>query len=243
MPNVAVIFAGGSGVRMNNSAVPKQFLELYGKPIIVYTLEQFEKHPEIDFIIVACIRTHLDYMRSLVDKYNLLKVRKIVKGGKSGQESIFNALTALEQLVDNPNQTVVLIHDGGRPLVDSETISDNIKKVEEFGSCITCVPSIETVVVANQDYSLLEVPKRECSYLARAPQSFYLNEILKAHRKAIEEGRDTFVDSCSLMSFYGHQLGMIKGKMENIKITTPTDFYVFKAILDARENSKIFGLL
>ena len=242
MINVAVIFAGGSGTRMKSSGLPKQFLELYGKPVIIYTLEQFERHPMIDFIVVACIGTHIKYLQSLIERFHLLKVKSIVIGGKSGQESIYNALSEVNRLVSNPERTIVLIHDGVRPLIDQETITKNIKKVIESGTCITTVPLIETVMFEQSKRAGWQVPKRENCLIARAPQSFYLSEILKAHQKAIADKIDTFSDSCSLMHHYGYKLEVVEGKLENIKITTPTDFFVFKAILDAKENSRIFGL-
>ncbi|MDM8217882.1 IspD/TarI family cytidylyltransferase [Parasutterella secunda] len=242
-PVVAVIFAGGSGKRMRNSGLPKQFLELYGKPIIVYTLEQFQQHPEIESIVVSCIESHVSNLLYLVQHYNLTKVKKVVVGGPTGQISIFNALEAVEKLYTQQKKCIVLIHDGVRPLIDQETISKNILTVVEYGSCITCVPVIETVVLKNPVNKTFEIPARENSFLARAPQSFYLSDILSAHRKAIKDKMLNFTDSCSLMSYYGHSLCTTEGKVENIKITTPTDFYIFKAILDAKENSKIFGLL
>ena len=242
MPNVAVIFAGGSGKRMKTSGMPKQFLELYGKPIIVYTLEQFQRHPLIDIIVVACIETHISYLKTLITKFNLSKVKMIVNGGVSGQESIYNALRATEDLV-HEQKTIVLIHDGVRPLIDELTITNNIRTVEKFGSCITCVPAIETIVIDDEKTDNFYIPNRDHSYLARAPQSFYLTEIMNAHRRAIKEKLFKFTDSCSMMSYYGFKLKMTVGRPENIKITTPTDFFIFRAIIDAKENSKIFGLI
>lgn len=242
VPVVAVIFAGGSGKRMKNSGVPKQFLELYGKPIIVHTLEQFQQHPAIDSIVVSCIKSHIENLGLLVQRYKLTKVKKIVAGGPTGQKSIFNALEATEKLYSQCEKCIVLIHDGVRPLIDQETITKNVKTVIESGSCITCVPVTETVFLKKINEGI-EIPARENSFLARAPQSFFLSDILSAHRKAIRDNIDDFTDSCSLMSYYGYSMSMTEGKVENIKITTPTDFFIFKAILDAKENSKIFGLL
>lgn len=238
---IAVIFAGGSGTRMKTSGLPKQFLELYGKPIIVYTLEQFQCHALVDAVVVSCIESHVDYLHALVERFHLTKVRKIVVGGRTGQQSIYNGLVAAEKLFGR-KEDIVLIHDGVRPLIDQETITKNIEIVRKNGSCVTCVPVIETVVIKKGNDGQFEVPCRKDSFLARAPQSFYLSEILSLHRRAIDDKLDTFTDSCSLAHYYGYSLSTTEGKLENIKITTPTDFYVFRAILDARENSKIFGL-
>ncbi len=237
--NIAVIFAGGSGSRMHTKSRPKQFLEYNGKPIIIYTLELFDNHPMIDGIVVACIESWIPFLEKQIRKFEINKVVRIVPGGQNGQESIFNGLVAAEEFADGKPSTV-LIHDGVRPLITEETITDNIKKVEEVGSCITCVPAHETVVVKNED-GTLNIPSRKDSLIARAPQSFRLNEILGAHRKAISEGMTDFIDSCSMMSHYGYQLGTIFGPMENIKITTPTDYFVFKAMVEVHENQQIFG--
>lgn len=238
--NIAIIFAGGSGKRMQTKARPKQFLELHNKPIIVYTLELFEKHPDIDGIYVACVAEWIGYLEELVRRYTLTKVKRIVPGGCTGQESIYNGLTAAEADGCGPD-SIALIHDGVRPLIDSETISANIDTCRREGSCITCVPAIETFVV-RQDDGTLRIPPRTDSLIARAPQTFRLADILDAHRQARQEGRNDFIDSCTMMSHYQRRLATVIGPTENIKITTPTDFYIFRAIEEMRENSQIFGI-
>ncbi|MBO4786595.1 MAG: 2-C-methyl-D-erythritol 4-phosphate cytidylyltransferase [Prevotella sp.] len=237
--NIAAIFAGGSGVRMHTKSRPKQFLELNGKPVIIYTLELFDNHPQVDAIVVACIDSWIPFLEKMIRKFEITKVVSIVPGGETGQDSIYNALEAAEGIADGKEATV-MIHDGVRPLITEQTITDNIKTVEEFGSCITCVPATETFVVSQQDGSL-EIPERANSLIARAPQSFRLNDIMKAHRRAISEGRHDFIDSCTMMSHYGFQLKTIIGPMENIKITTPTDFFILRAMVEVHENQQIFG--
>ena len=240
--NIAVIFAGGVGSRMNTVSRPKQFLELNGKPIIIYTLELFDNHPDIDGIVVACIKDWIPFLEKMIKKFEINKVVMIVPGCKSGQESIYNGLCAVEDFTKSKcdDASIVLIHDGVRPLITENTITDNIAKVKECGSCITCVPSIETVVV-NQLDGNLSIPKRSDCLIARAPQSFYLRDILAAHRKSHEENLPDFIDSCSMMSHYGFKLGLVMGPMENIKITTPTDYFVFRAMVQVHENQQIFG--
>ena len=238
--NIAIIFAGGSGVRMG-AGVPKQFLEINGKPIIIHTLELFDNHEEIDAIAVACLEDWIPYLEELLEKFNIKKVKKIVPGGASGQESIYNGLKAAEEIAGG-EKSIVLIHDGVRPLIHAKTISDNIASVKEHGSAITSVTVKETVLVVSKDNSIDSVPKREDTRLARAPQSFYLDEIIGAHRKAIAENRFDFIDSCSMMQYYGKKLYLIEGPQENIKITTPDDFYTMRALLDAKEEAQIYGL-
>ena len=238
--NIAAIFAGGSGVRMHTKSRPKQFLELNGKPIIIYTLELFDNHPQVDAIVVACIDSWIPFLKKMIRKFEITKVVEIVPGGETGQDSIYNALQAAERAADGKDATV-MIHDGVRPLITEQTITDNINTVEEFGSCITCVPATETFVVSQADGSL-EIPSRANSLIARAPQSFHLSDIMTAHRRAISEGMHNFIDSCTMMSHYGYTLKTIIGPMENIKITTPTDFFIFRAMVEVHENQQIFGL-
>ena len=238
--NIGVIFAGGVGKRMNSRVKPKQFLNVYGKPIIIHTLEVFDSHPDIDAIVVACLEEWIPYLQNLIEKYNLKNVKKIVPGGRSGQESIYHGLQAAKQ-VAGQEKSIVLIHDGVRPMIYKKTIDDNLQSVREHGSAITSVAVKETVLVVSEDNSIKEVPNRKDTRLARAPQSFYLDEIIGLHRRAIAEGKDDFIDSCSMMQYYGRKLYLIDGPQENIKITTPDDFYTMRALLDAKEEAQIFG--
>lgn len=240
--NIAVIFAGGSGTRMNTKSRPKQFLDLNGKPIIVYTIELFDNHPDIDSIVVVCLESWIPFLLKMLKKFEITKVVKVIPGGISGQDSIFKGLCAAEEYAkaQNDYNAIVLIHDGVRPLITEDTISDNISKVKEYGSCVTIVPAIETVIIDKHDETL-SIPKRSDCMMARAPQSFYLKDIIDAHRKSQKEGKTDFIDSCSLMSYYGYKLGLVQGPMENIKITTPTDYFVFRAMVEVHENQQIFG--
>lgn len=239
--NIAVIFAGGVGKRMKTNGVPKQFLEVYGKPILIYTLEKFENNHNIDAIVIACLEEKIDYCQKLINKFEITKVRAIVKGGKTGQESIYNGLRAADQISESDND-IVLIHDGVRPLIDDEVIDNNIKCVKEHGSAITCVECKETVVILDDNDNIKDVTDRSKSRLARAPQSFYLKDILEAHEKALKDGLTNVIDSCTLMRMYGKEVSIVLGKSENLKITTPDDYYMFKAMLDMKENSNIFGI-
>ena len=239
--NIAVIFAGGTGQRMNTYSKPKQFLELHGKPIIIYTLEYFQNHSQIEGIIVVCLSRWIDYCKNLLYKYHITKVLKVVPGRNSGQKSIFNGLEAANQ-ISNDKNTIVLIHDGVRPLINEALITNCIAAVKESGSAIAVSPAIETVLIKNADGNIGNILKRSDCEMAKTPQCFYLNDIYKCHLKAQEEGRTEFIDSASLMQYYGYKLNAVEGPTENIKITTPSDFYIFRAIMDARENLQILGL-
>ena len=238
MKNIAVIFAGGVGRRMQTVSKPKQFLELNGKPVIIYTLELFDNHPQIDGIIVVCVKDWIPFLNKQLKKFEINKVDAIREGGETGQESIYNGLVAAKEIYGEDCN--VLIHDGVRPLITEKTISDNIETVNKEGNCITCVPATETFVVTQKDGSL-EIPSRKDSLIARAPQSFRLKDILAAHEDARKNGKNDYIDSCTLMSHYGHTMHTIIGPMENIKITTPTDFFIFRAMVEVHENQQIFG--
>lgn len=240
MKTIAVIFAGGSGLRMHTKSRPKQFLELYGKPIIIYTLELFDNHPEVDAIVVACLEPWIPFLRKMLNKFEINKVVRIVPGGQTGQDSIYAGLCAAEEYTCG-EEAMVLIHDGVRPLITEQTITDNVDTVRKYGSCITCIAATETLVVRQQD-GTIKIPSRDNSLIARAPQSFRLADILSVHRKAIAEERHDFIDSCTMMSHYGYSLATIVGPTENIKITTPTDFFLFRAMVKVHEDQQIFGL-
>lgn len=237
--NIAVIFAGGTGQRMNTKTVPKQFLELHGKPILVYTLEQFQQHDQIDGIVLVSIESWIGRCRELIDRYRLSKVKAIVPGGANGQESIFNGLSKAYELYGG--DAVAVIHDGVRPLIDYDTISAAVDCTLRTGSAITVSPAIETITLTDDEGRILNILDRSLCQMAKAPQCFYLRDIYAAHLRAREEGAQRFIDSASLMQHYGYPLHTVVGAPENIKITTPSDFYIFRAIVDARENSQIFG--
>ncbi|HIS17279.1 MAG TPA: 2-C-methyl-D-erythritol 4-phosphate cytidylyltransferase [Candidatus Coprovivens excrementavium] len=241
MMNIAVIFAGGMGKRMHSKDIPKQFLKLHDKPIIIHTLELFENNSNIDAIVISCLKNYIGYLNKLISEYNLKKVQKIVPGGSTGQESIFNGLKAAAS-IGNRKKDIVLIHDGVRPLINNKTINNNIESVKKYGSAITSIKAKETIIIVNDDEEIVSVNDRSRSRLARAPQSFYLDDILSAHEQAIRERKFDFIDSCSMMTFYGKRLHLVEGPQENIKITTPDDFYTMRALLDAKENAQIYGL-
>lgn len=238
--NIAVIFAGGTGKRMNTRSKPKQFLEMHGKPVLIYTLEHFEQHDEIDGIVLVCIESWIEYAKDLLVDFRIRKVLEVVSGGNTGQESIFRGLDAALKYAKGA-EDIVLIHDGVRPMIDSYTISSCLESVQKYGSAITTTPAIETIFVQQGEHVGKIFNRSDCA-MARAPQCFYLQDIYKAHIKAQQEKRTDFIDSAMLMQYYGFSLNTVTGPVENIKITTPTDFYLFRAFLDAQENMQIVGL-
>ena len=238
--NVGLVFAGGSGQRMRNSAKPKQFLELYNKPIIIYTLEVFENHPDIDCVVVPCIAGWEDYLQKLLDRFEIKKVKKILTGGKDTQESKMIALRYLETFCKEDD--IVLLHDAVRPLVTEKMITDNIESVKKYGNGITAVPFTETAIVSDNGETIDKTIIRNTMYVAKAPQSFYFKDVMSAHLAGENMSYTITIDTCSLMTELGIELHMVPCETTNIKITTPEDFFLFKALTDLKEQQDIFGI-
>ena len=238
--NIAIIFAGGSGARMG-AGIPKQFIEVNGKPIIIHTLEIFEDDPNIDEIYVACKADYIKKLEKYCKRFLVTKVIKIVPGGATGQDSIYNALCAAAE--NNQEDSIVLIHDGVRPCITSKVIDRNIESVRKHGSAVTCTEMYETVVRSEDGDLIEDVLERSKLYTAQAPQSFYLGAVMKAHEQMRKEnpGYVGIVDTCNLMQRMGLQAHLIAGPRGNIKVTTPEDIYVFRAMIEYRESMQSFG--
>lgn len=234
MKNFVIILAGGVGSRMNNSSTPKQFLCINNKPIIIYTLEHFQEHSEIDGIIISCLREWIPYMKKICNSFGLTKVINIVEGGSTGQLSIYNGLIAANKFAHE--RSIILIHDGVRPLITEKLITDNLKSVKKHGSSVTSAKAKETVISVNDDGIISVIPDREKSMIAKAPQGFWLEELLNIHRKAMGEKRIDFIDSCTLMNHYGKKLYIVDSPSENIKITTPDDISIVEALIKIKDS-------
>ncbi len=241
MSNIAIIFAGGSGVRMG-AGIPKQFLEINGKPVIIHTLQLFQYHDEIDKIYLSVLEDYIPYMKELVDEYRLTKVVSIIAGGETAQDSIYNALKKAES--ENADDSIVLIHDGVRPFISYEVISNNIAGVKEHGNAITCTACYETIMISKDGKQVDTVPYRKETFAAQAPQSFYLKDIIAAHDyvRALPTRYDNMVDACTIVRTQGITAHMVEGNRGNIKVTTPEDVYMFRALLQYKENEQAFGL-
>lgn len=234
----ALIFAGGTGKRMNTRSKPKQFLELHGKPVIIYTLEHFEYHEQIDNIVIVCLKSAIEELKNMLNHYGIKKVTQIIPGGETGHDSIYNGLCAMKTV--NGPEDIVLIHDGVRPLINEELITANIEAVKKYGNAITSEPVTESVLRSADGMNVDEVPNRDIMYVAKAPQSFYYGDILEVYEKARSDHRKS-IDSSHLLSIYGLPMHIVPSTKNNIKITEPMDFYVFRALYDAMENQQILG--
>lgn len=239
--NIAIIFAGGSGVRMG-AGIPKQFLEINGKPILIHTMQLFQHHHEIDSIYAAVGEDYIDYVNDLADEFRITKLAAVVAGGDSAQESIYNALKKAAS--ENDDDSIVLIHDGVRPFIAYDVISRNIESVKKYGNGITSTPCYETIMVSKDGRVVDSVPYRKETFAGQAPQSFYLGEIIDAHDRirATETGYENMVDACTIIRTLGMTAHLVEGNRGNIKVTTPEDVYMLRALLQYQENEQAFGL-
>lgn len=235
----ALIFAGGTGHRMNSRSKPKQFLEMHGKPIIIYTIEHFEYHEGIEQIIVVCLKDWISELQGLIKRYGITKVRKIVPGGETGHDSIYLGLLAMKDMVDADD--IVLIHDGVRPLINRELISRNIMAVERYGNAITVEAARESIICSVDGETISQVPNRSQMYTAKAPQSFRYERILSLYERARQDGIKT-IDSAHLCSLYSEAMWMVLSTPNNLKITDPADYYIYRALYEALEGQQIYGI-
>ncbi len=233
MKKVAIIIAGGSGQRMGQD-IPKQFLNVGEKPVIMYTLDIFQKHCDIDGIIVVCIDGWHEILRSYVKQYKIDKLKAIVTGGATGQESIKNGLKEATRFYSD--EDIVLIHDAVRPMVSNKIISDVIKVCEEKGNATAVIPCTTVVLKKDNDIYSDEIVDREHLYLTQTPQAFILGEILDAHKEAENKGIKNSVASCSLYITLGKNIYYSLGDETNIKLTRPGDIQIFKALLNTEKS-------
>ncbi len=230
--NIAIILAGGSGKRMGQN-IPKQFLNIEDKPIIIYTMEVFQKHPNIDGIVVVCLEGWLEIMKAYAKQFNITKLIDVVVGGENGQESIKNGLMRVKK--DYSKDDIVLIHDGNRPMVSEEVISDNIAKCKVYGNAITAIPCVEAILQTEDQISSTYQYNRENLKRTQTPQAFKLGDLLSAHKEAIEKGITNSVASCTLYIELGRKVFFSIGSEKNIKLTTPDDIEIFKALLKTKK--------
>ena len=233
MKNIALLIAGGSGNRMHQD-IPKQFLTVNEKPVIVYTLEAFEKHPEIDVIAVVCIEGWEQVLRVYARQFNISKLCHVFPGGENGQASIRKGIFSLENLY--APEDFVLIHDAIRPMVSAEIISDNIRVARGYGNAVTVIPCAEAMLQTEDGCISSGSYPRDRLKRTQTPQAFQLGKICDLHRRATEAGITNSVASCTLMIEMGEQVFFSAGSEKNIKLTTVEDIDIFKALLAAKRS-------
>lgn len=227
--NTALIIAGGHGSRMGQD-VPKQFLNVYDKPVIIYTLSIFQSHPEIDDICVVCIDGWHDVLRAYANQFGISKLSKIVSGGKTGQESIRNGILEIYK-TSYQEDDIVLIHDAIRPMLSHNIISENIKVCREFGNAITVIPCQEAILVSSDNISSSSSYPRESLKRTQTPQTFFIKDIINLHNEAAKKNITNSIASCTLMVELNKKVYFVNGSEKNIKLTTTDDLEIFKALL------------
>ena len=233
MKNIALLIAGGSGNRMHQD-IPKQFITVHERPVIVYTMEAFQNHPEIDAIAVVCIEGWEQVLLAYAKQFNITKLQYVVKGGKNGQDSIRNGVYELEKHFDKDD--IVLIHDAIRPMVSAEVISDCIAKTRKYGDAITVIPCAEAMMQTEDGATSCGSYPRDILKRTQTPQGFSIGKICDLHRRALEAGITNSVASCTLMIEMGEQVHFSAGSEKNIKLTTVEDIDIFKALLKQRRS-------
>lgn len=233
--NIALLTAAGSGTRMHQD-IPKQFIHVDNKPIIIHTMEAFQNHPSIDGIIVVTIDSWTDVLWAYAKQFNITKLKWVVPGGETGQDSIKNGLDTLKKEVGEDN-TTVMIHDGNRPLVSTEIISDSLATYAKYGNAVAVIPCTEVVFESENGTSSCVSTEREKLFRTQTPHTYNLKDLLDAHREAKEKGIVNTAASCMLMKELGKMTYFSRGSEENLKITTTDDLKIFKALLHTKNDS------
>ena len=228
MKNIALITASGNGTRMGNTEKPKQFLLVKEKPVLVYTVSQFQNHPLIDEIVIVTNKEYIGEVELYCEKYQLNKVKYIVPGGESRQESVFNGLKALKEKYDEED-VVVLIHDAARPLVASSIISSNIEACNKYEAVETVIKATDTIINSSKGEILERVLNRDELYQVQTPQTFLLSLIFEAHKAAIGVNAS---DDAQLVTRLGKTVHLVEGNKKNFKITTIEDLKFFETLLE-----------
>ncbi|MBO6261673.1 MAG: 2-C-methyl-D-erythritol 4-phosphate cytidylyltransferase [Bacilli bacterium] len=236
--NIVVLTAGGTGTRTHQD-LPKQFISVDNKPIIIYTLEAFQQHPNIDAIYVACLDGWTAILEAYAKQFNITKLKRVVIGGLTGQLSIYNGLKAIKEDNNNTDDITVLIHDGNRPMVSQDIITDSLVKQKQYGSAVAVVPTTEVVFVSKNGFESNAALNREELWRTQTPHAYNFNELWDIQNKAIADGVNNMAASCSLMQKYGFTTYFSKGSEKNIKITTIEDIEIFKALLNAKNDEWI----
>lgn len=228
--NIAIILAGGTGQRMHQE-IPKQFINVNDKPLVIYTLEAFQKHPQIDSILVVCIDGWHDILKAYAKQYKIDKLKWVISGGRTGQESIRNGVFHLQAHCQA--EDIVIIHDGIRPLVDETVLSDVIVKCDLYGNAVTSMPYNEQIFIKQDECTTRQYIPRETLKRVSTPQAYKFGKLLWAYKKAFTEEIGIYGSSYTntMMTDLGETLYFAAGSDKNIKITTQDDLDLFKALL------------
>ncbi|MCD8149259.1 MAG: 2-C-methyl-D-erythritol 4-phosphate cytidylyltransferase [Clostridiales bacterium] len=230
---VAGIVAGGVGARMGNSVVPKQFLEIGGKPIIIHTIEKFLVSADIDYIVVGVHADWQDYLEDLIHKYIKDSKRiEITAGGKNRNDTIQKIIEKADEMWHVEDDTIFVTHDAVRPFVSLEIIEENVKMAKEYGVCDTVAEATDTIVQSDNRQFITEIPRRDEMYQGQTPQSFKYGLFREVYNSMTEEELNIVTDACKMFFLRGHNVYLVKGSVQNFKITYPFDLKMANCMLE-----------
>lgn len=223
----AIIFAGGTGSRMKSQDIPKQFLTIDGKSIIIRTIEIFSEHKEVDEIIVVCLESWIPTLKKQLSEFSIKKVNSIVAGGKNGHQSIHNGLMKAAEHAEDSD--IALICDGVRPMITKKLVSTCISEARIYGSAIPVLQSIDSVLESTDGCNCKKSYKRSNMFITQAPQGYTFKKILWAHDEAEKRGIDSPTSSAELLLELGEEIHLFNGERQNIKVTTQEDLFALRA--------------
>jgi 2-C-methyl-D-erythritol 4-phosphate cytidylyltransferase len=227
----AQIMAGGIGKRMGNTPLPKQFLMLGKKPIIVHTIEKFTLNHKFDWILVSTPEPWMDYTKEIFEKFGVNDERiRIIAGGSERNDTLENAIKYIEEVNGLNEEDIIVTHDAVRPFITKRIIDDNIKGLENYKAIDTVVPAFDTIV-RGDGTEISEIPVRDEMYQGQTPQSFQIKALQKSFSKLTLEQKAILSDSCKIVLLGGEKVGMVTGDVSNIKVTTPFDLKIANAII------------
>lgn len=232
MNNYVILLAGGVGKRLG-AEIPKQFIEVKGKPIIVHTIERFQQNQQIDSIVVVCVKDWIEYLRRIIDQFSLTKVKWIIEGGKTSHDSIRNGVFFLQDKIDNDDY--IIVHDAVRPVLPQKAIDEVIRVAHENGNASSSIVCHPPIVYTNDGMSGVTDVDREHVMLTASPQAYKFSLALKCYQKAEQENYHDSTFTSSLLIRYGERVYFAKGTTSNIKVTQKEDLALFEALLNIPE--------
>lgn len=233
--NIALLTAAGVGSRMHLD-IPKQFLYIEGKPVILYTMEAFQRHPQIDAIIVVTLENWKETVYVYARDYGINKLKWVVTGGETGQESIKKGIEELTKCCSM--EDVIMVHDGNRPFVSEEIISDSLATYKEYGSAVAAMPCVEAIFRSSDGRASDDSIPREQLFRTQTPHTYALGKLIWAHKRAEEMGIENTAATCVLMQIFGETIYFSRGSEKNLKLTTQDELDIFKAMIGWERNVK-----
>ena len=236
--NFAGILAGGMGTRMGKTDLPKQFLMLGEKPILIHTIEQFIIVEKIDYIVVAVPENWINYTKDIIEKYCQDDRISVIHGGKNRNETIFNICNYIKENFNIVKEDVIVTHDAVRPFITQRIINDNIEKCKEFGATDTAIPATDTIVEAKDNATISNIPIRDIMYQGQTPQSFNILKFMEVSSKLTEEEKNILTDAAKIYVLKQQKVGLVMGELYNMKITTTYDLKMANLMLNYIENKE-----